>query len=167
MNILVLLSLELEQYLWGVVPAEMPALWPEQALRAQAVLARTYALYRLRNPIGHEFHLYGDHRSQTYDPARTHWRSSEAVAATEGVYIADQDGNPAFIEYVSRCGRLDCPYCQGKPGHVTKSNPSGVWPGRVCQYGMRMLADRGYDWQAILRHYTDNEYEFKKLEEEK
>src|SRR4030095_4945119 len=34
----------LEQYLYGVVPAEMPASWPGEALKAQAVVARSYAL---------------------------------------------------------------------------------------------------------------------------
>ncbi|MFS0727386.1 SpoIID/LytB domain-containing protein [Paenibacillus sp. 1P07SE] len=36
----------LEQYLYAVVPAEMPASWPAEALKAQAVAARTYALYK-------------------------------------------------------------------------------------------------------------------------
>ncbi|WP_020615855.1 SpoIID/LytB domain-containing protein [Paenibacillus daejeonensis] len=35
----------LDQYLYAVVPAEMPASWPAEALKAQAVAARTYALY--------------------------------------------------------------------------------------------------------------------------
>lgn len=36
----------LEQYLYAAVPAEMPASWPAEALKAQAVAARTYALYK-------------------------------------------------------------------------------------------------------------------------
>ena len=43
-------TLGLEEYLWGVVAAEMPAAFQEQALRAQAVAARTYALYRMDHP---------------------------------------------------------------------------------------------------------------------
>src|SRR5918996_972256 len=38
----------LEHYLYGVVPAEMPAGWPAEALRAQAIIARSYALRGLR-----------------------------------------------------------------------------------------------------------------------
>ena len=38
----------LEQYLRGVVPAEMPALYPRAAVEAQCVASRTYALFALR-----------------------------------------------------------------------------------------------------------------------
>ena len=39
-------QMDLNQYLWGVVAAEMPASFHEEALKAQAVAARTYALHR-------------------------------------------------------------------------------------------------------------------------
>jgi Stage II sporulation protein len=42
--------LPMEYYLRGVVPRESPASWPVQALRAQAVAARTYAYSRIRSP---------------------------------------------------------------------------------------------------------------------
>jgi stage II sporulation protein D len=44
--------LPFEQYLKGVVPSEMPASWPKEALKAQAVAARTYALYELTSEGG-------------------------------------------------------------------------------------------------------------------
>jgi stage II sporulation protein D len=53
----------LEHYLYGVVPAEMPASWPAEALRAQAVVARSYAL-RSRRPGPYD--VYADVRSQVY-----------------------------------------------------------------------------------------------------
>ena len=43
-------ELTLEEYLPGVLAGEMPAAFPEEALRAQAVAARTFALYRLAHP---------------------------------------------------------------------------------------------------------------------
>lgn len=43
------LTLELEEYVIGVVAGEMPALFHEEALKAQAVAARTYALYKIIN----------------------------------------------------------------------------------------------------------------------
>ncbi|MCD7837975.1 MAG: stage II sporulation protein D [Clostridiales bacterium] len=43
-------TMTLEDYLWGVVAAEMPAAFQQEALRAQAIAARTYTLYRLANP---------------------------------------------------------------------------------------------------------------------
>lgn len=43
-------TMDLEQYLWGVVAAEMPAAFEQEALKAQAIAARTYTLYRMQNP---------------------------------------------------------------------------------------------------------------------
>ena len=57
-------SVGLEQYLYGVVPAEMPASWPAEALKAQAVVARSYAL-RSRRP-SEPYDVFADVRSQVY-----------------------------------------------------------------------------------------------------
>ena len=43
-------SLCLDEYLSGVLAAEMPASFPEEALKAQAVAARSFILYRMQNP---------------------------------------------------------------------------------------------------------------------
>lgn len=53
----------LEQYLYGVVPSEMPFTWLPEALKAQAVVARSYALATRRTGA---FDLYPDSRSQVY-----------------------------------------------------------------------------------------------------
>ena len=76
----------LEQYLKAVVPSEVPSNWPPEALEAQAVAARSYALANLAK--GRPFDLYGDTRSQVYggidaeSPA-----TSAAVAATRGQVV--------------------------------------------------------------------------------
>jgi stage II sporulation protein D len=62
--VLVVNSVGLEQYLYGVVPSEMPASWPAEALKAQAVVARSYAL-RSRRP-GALYDVFSDVRSQVY-----------------------------------------------------------------------------------------------------
>jgi stage II sporulation protein D len=56
--------LPLEQYLYGVVPAEMPSIWLPAALDAQAVAARSYALASRK--AGAPFDVYADGRSQAY-----------------------------------------------------------------------------------------------------
>src|SRR5262249_56034135 len=53
----------LEQYLYGVVPSEMPYTWAPEALKAQAVAARSYALATKRSGA---FDVYKDTRSQVY-----------------------------------------------------------------------------------------------------
>ena len=64
----------IEQYLQGVVPSEVPSTWPVQALQAQAVVARSYALAQLTTVVtASNFDLYADTRSQVYGgiPAET------------------------------------------------------------------------------------------------
>jgi SpoIID/LytB domain protein len=68
----------LEQYLYGVVPAEMPNTWLPAALQAQAVAARSYALASRKAAA--PFDVYADGRSQMYLGI-----SAEKPAATQAV----------------------------------------------------------------------------------
>lgn len=73
----------LEQYVKGVVPAEMPSNWAPEALKAQAVASRSYALANLAQ--GRPFGLYGDTRSQAYGGVNVESpKASAAVDATKG-----------------------------------------------------------------------------------
>jgi stage II sporulation protein D len=91
--ILVVNSVGVEQYLYGVVPAEMPASWPAEALKAQAVVARSYAL-RSRRP-GAPYDVFADVRSQVYrgvlaetDASNAAVRATRAAVVTAGGQIA-------------------------------------------------------------------------------
>jgi len=73
----------LEQYLDGVVPAEMPSTWSTEALEAQAVAARSYAL--ATRQVAAPFDVYADSRSQLYlGVGAERPATSAAVAATAG-----------------------------------------------------------------------------------
>ena len=78
----------LEQYLAGVVPKEMPAAWHPEALKAQAVAARSYALaHRLS---GKGFDLYADVRSQVYGGvAAEDARATAAKSASVPMWFAE------------------------------------------------------------------------------
>ena len=83
----------LEHYLYGVVPAEMPASWPAEALRAQAVVARSYALASLRP--GEPYDVFADVRSQVYrgvlgevDSTNDAVRATNARVVTSGGRVA-------------------------------------------------------------------------------
>ncbi len=76
----------LESYLKGVVPSEMPSKWPAEALEAQAVAARSYALANLTKK--RDFDLYADTRSQVYGGvAAESPAASDAIAATKGQVV--------------------------------------------------------------------------------
>lgn len=76
----------LDAYVRGVVAGEMPAYWAREALRAQAVAARTYAL--ATRVAGDGFDLYKDTRSQVYAGVVGETpRTDAAVAATRGEVV--------------------------------------------------------------------------------
>ena len=58
-------NVELENYIIGVVAAEMPASFNEEALKAQAIASRTYAMYKINNSKG-EYDLVTDVSNQSY-----------------------------------------------------------------------------------------------------
>jgi stage II sporulation protein D len=79
-------TIGLEAYLKGVVPAEMPSAWSPEALKAQAIAARSYALANVTT--GRAFDLYGDTRSQVYGGVKLeNAATSAAVDATKGQVV--------------------------------------------------------------------------------
>jgi SpoIID/LytB domain protein len=91
----------LEPYLYGVVPSEMPHVWQAEALKAQAVVARSYALaVRKTGP----FDLYPDQRSQVYLGVDHEFpESTAAVEATAGQVVL-YDGEVARTYFFSTSG---------------------------------------------------------------
>jgi len=65
-NVLVVNSLPLEDYLLGVVPAEMDPSWHKEALKAQAVVSRSYAVFNIERYDKRGFDVADDERSQKY-----------------------------------------------------------------------------------------------------
>lgn len=107
-------ELSLENYLRGVVPNELgPDKFPLlDALKAQSVAARTYALAGRRRFDHLGFDLYADERSQVYlGPASEHPLSDQAVRETAGRVVMF-DGRPIEAFYSSTCGGLTADYAE-------------------------------------------------------
>jgi stage II sporulation protein D len=95
-------ELDIDTYVRGVVAGEMPSSWPLEALKAQAVTARTYAL-STRKTTG-LFDQYPDTRSQVYRGVTGESvRSDAAVSETAG-RILTYGGEPAVTYYFSTSG---------------------------------------------------------------
>jgi stage II sporulation protein D len=91
----------LEQYLYGVVPSEMPYTWAPEALKAQAIAARSYALATRRTGA---FDLYPDTRSQVYlGIEHEKPTTNAAVNATAGQVVL-YDGEVAKTYFFSSSG---------------------------------------------------------------
>lgn len=100
-------DVDLESYLQGVLRSELFPNWHDEAYKAQAIVARTYALFESRTDgAGRAFDVYCDQRSQVYGgiDAETP-RSREATEATAGIVVAF--GSPGreviFKSYFSSC----------------------------------------------------------------
>jgi stage II sporulation protein D len=107
-------ELAVEEYLKGVLAEEMEPSWPLEALKAQAVVARTYTYYNLDRFRTEGFDLGPDTRSQVYKGVgRESDAILEAVASTKDEVLGFE-GKLLGAFYHSCCG-----------GHTT--SPSSVW----------------------------------------
>lgn len=94
----------LEDYLYGVLPYEMSYSWPLEALKAQAVAARTYTLKTMEGTKSKTFDLYNDVRSQMYKGSGKKYNSvKQAVDATAG-QVLSHEGKIFYTYYHANCG---------------------------------------------------------------
>jgi stage II sporulation protein D len=101
-------KLSIETYLSGVVPFEIPTGLEEyrEAVFAQTVAARSYALYRMSNPAKESFDVYADVRDQVYNGLKKKTTLSEqAIRESRGQVLLNQ-GVPVFSQYHSTCGGI-------------------------------------------------------------
>lgn len=97
-------DLSLENYILGVVPLEIPALWSTEAVRAQAVAARTYASYERSHPHSDDYQLCDTSSCQVYGGfGAEHPAASKAVDDTRGEVLM-ADGAAAFTQFASSSG---------------------------------------------------------------
>ncbi len=95
-------ALDVDEYVRGVVPLEVPALWHAEALKAQAVAARTYALTTNKNGAG--FDHYSTTSSQVYGGVSAEQATTDAaVRATAGQLVTYQ-GKPVATYFFSTSG---------------------------------------------------------------
>jgi stage II sporulation protein D len=130
-------ELPLEDYVRGILKVEMAADWPFEALKAQAILARTYAV-RNRGRFGKRgYDFDAGENSQVYrgvnaeDP-----RTDKAVAETAGMVLT-WNGSPADVYYHSDSGGATAdavdvwgsvrPYLRVQPEIVRYASPNSTW----------------------------------------
>ena len=109
---------DIEEYLYGVVPCEVPHTWPSQALMAQAVAARTYALYIKQKSLTKIFDVRATTASQVYGGF-----DAEALPTR---FAVDQTRG----QVLTYNGRLIVAYFHANSGGYTE-RPENVWGARV------------------------------------
>src|SRR5215208_4294365 len=95
-------AVALDQYVQGVVPVESPASWPLEALKAQAVAARTYAITSTKGGVG--FEHYPDTRSQVYGGIGVEQPSTNQAVAETARQVVTYQGRPVTTYFFSTSG---------------------------------------------------------------
>jgi stage II sporulation protein D len=126
---------KLDEYLQGVVPSEMPFGWPEEALKAQAVAARTYALTRVVK--GKPYHLVSDVRDQVYKGIAGETDRTNAAVKATARQVVHYGGSLATTYYFSSSGGktanaadvfgFSVPYLVSKPDPWDTLSPHHAW----------------------------------------
>ncbi len=103
---------DLERYLWGVLAPEMGLTWPKEALKSQAVAARTYAVYSIKK--GSEYDLTATTKHQLYTGFEN--ISPQIISAV----------NETAGEVLTYKGKIFPAYYHANSGGHT-TNPSAAW----------------------------------------
>jgi peptidoglycan hydrolase-like amidase len=131
--------LALESYIAAVVGSEMPSSWPLEALMAQAVAARSYALAHMARPANRHWHLGDTTRWQAYTGLRAaNSRTLKAAQHTAGLILSYQGAIVESLYAANRQISLEA------HGHLGAS---------MSQHGARQLAEDGHRYNAILGRY--------------
>lgn len=130
-------TVNLRQYLYSVVGSEVSPSWNMEALKAQAVAARSYALTYYFKPVSPLFHLGATEYYQVYSGIQKEAeRTRQAVDATAGQYVSYQGG---VVESL---------YAASDDIVATAFRGKGM-----SQLGAKGLAEQGYSYQKILKYY--------------
>ncbi len=142
LTLLVVNHVPLEDYLRGVLSKEAPDYWPEEALKAIAIAARTYALYQRFTKESGPYDVTGDVMSQDYGGrSREKAATTHAVKATANLIVL-YEGKPFPTFYHSTCG--------GMTEHARVMGPYDLEPlrgGIVCTL---CAASPFYAWRRRL-----------------
>lgn len=138
-GVLVVNHLPLESYVASVVGAEMPSSWSMEALRAQAVAARSYALAHMARPASRHWHLGDTTRWQAYKGlVSSNNRTRQASASTAGLILSYQGGIVESLYAATHQITMEA------HGHLGAS---------MSQHGAQDLAEQGLRYNEILGRY--------------
>lgn len=134
-------ELPMESYLAGLINCEVFSNWPMEALKAQAVVARTYATFQQMARKGEPYDVDSTVADQVYEgKEKEDERSHRAARQTAGELLL-YGGRPIFSVYHACCGgrtedahmhwTLDYPYLRSVPCNFCLDSPHFVWNYQV------------------------------------
>ncbi len=156
-------DINLEEYLKGVVPAEMPSSWESEALKAQAIAARSYALANLGKQSKYGYDLKDNTEDQAYGGASSETsKTNKAVEDTLGLVLT-YDMKIISAYYSASAGGMtntsswggNVPYLHSVFSFDEEYGKKGHGIG-MSQYGANNLAKQGYNAYQILQYFYKN-----------
>ncbi|MDO8723583.1 MAG: SpoIID/LytB domain-containing protein [Syntrophales bacterium] len=153
---------ELEAYLYGVVPKEMSPQWPLEALKAQAVVSRTYTVYQKERNENRGYDLCATMNSQVYGGKGVEdERAKQAVDETRGIVLL-YDGKPVLPYFHADSGGITedpeyvwavkLPYLKGIRDDYSIKTPNFLWELSLSLDGIRKtLNEKGLEIGQIDR----------------
>ncbi|MCM0621308.1 SpoIID/LytB domain-containing protein [Nocardioides bruguierae] len=119
--------LPLEKYLRGVVPSEVYTSWDADAIRAQAVAARTYAAFERSEPLSRAYQICDTTQCQVYGGADAEHPATDAAIKATGKVAVVRGGEPIFAQFSASNGG----WTQGSslPYQVDQRDPWDRWSG--------------------------------------
>ncbi|MGE0644320.1 MAG: SpoIID/LytB domain-containing protein [Nitrospira sp.] len=136
-RLLLINSVEIEEYVKGVVPAEVNSAWHREMLKTQAVAARTYALYQHMLSVSRDYDVVAGIQDQVYRGRRgIDTRVVNAVEATRGLVVT-HSGTPIYAAFSSTAAGAtedamnvwakDLPYLKGVECPFDIESPFYQW----------------------------------------
>ncbi|HEU5038984.1 MAG TPA: SpoIID/LytB domain-containing protein [Nocardioides sp.] len=129
----------LDNYLKGVVPLEIPASWSPDAVRAQAVAARTYAAYERAHPQSAAYQLCDTWSCQVYGGYDAEYPASNKAVDETAKQVLLSGGEPAFTQFGSSSGGWTA---AGSVSYLpAKKDPYDGWAGNPVHTWKVALGD--------------------------
>lgn len=130
-------ELPLEHYLIGLINSEISSTWPMESVKAQAVIARTFALYRKNGRKKAPYHMESTVMDQAYNGSDLEdSRAARGVHETEGLVLT-YNGQLIQAFYHASCGGsteessnvwgMSLPYLTGVACNYCSLDPSSAW----------------------------------------
>ncbi len=116
----------MEDYLAGVVSKEMPLSWPKEALKAQAVVARSYVLARMNERKNKNFFVESDQLDQVFEITDSK-KAYDAVRETENIFLMDEHFKILKAYYHADCGGQTIPASLVWSGAVDSGIATDPW----------------------------------------
>jgi stage II sporulation protein D len=159
-RLLVVNSIELEDYLKGILYHEVSHYWPTEVLKAQAVVSRTYALYQMRENAAKDYDVTADIYSQVYGGMTSErYRTNRAVGYTKGEVLIFR-GKLFSTYFHATCGghtenasllwNVDIDPLAGVPCNFCRQSPHFNWQYVLSlEETKQKLIKSGYDISDI------------------